>query len=131
MIFIKLPVADLSRSRDFYGHLGFTFNEAFSDERSTAVVVEETIVVQLTTGAAPDDAPVGATDHAERETSVVYALAVDGRDAVDELAEKATAAGASVTSPEDNDPAVYRRAFTDPDGHLWELLYLEPRHVLD
>ena len=41
MIFVRLPVADLVAAREFYGALGFGFNEAFSDERTVSVVVDE------------------------------------------------------------------------------------------
>ncbi|MEY4039567.1 MAG: hypothetical protein RLZZ52_435, partial [Actinomycetota bacterium] len=44
-IFITLPVANISRSREFFNGLGFTFNEDFSDEETTCMIVTDTIMV--------------------------------------------------------------------------------------
>ena len=47
MIFVNLPVKDVQASRAFFGALGFTFNEQFSDENTAAMVIEENIVAML------------------------------------------------------------------------------------
>ena len=63
MIFVNLPVKDLPATRRFFGALGFSFNEAFSDETAACMVVDENIFVmhlteekfaQFVTGAVGD-----------------------------------------------------------------------------
>ena len=47
MIFVNLPVADVSASREFYTGLGFSVNEMFSDAQVTSIVVSDAIVVMI------------------------------------------------------------------------------------
>lgn len=46
-IFVNLPVKDLTKSKAFYEHLGFTINPHFSDETAVCVVLSERIFVML------------------------------------------------------------------------------------
>ncbi len=59
-------------------------------------------------------------------TEAILALSADSRDEVDAFADKALAAGGSLA----NDPLemgfMYGRSFNDPDGHLWEIVWMDP-----
>jgi predicted lactoylglutathione lyase len=48
---------------------------------------------------------------------------VQSRAEVDELIEKAEAAGAAVTTPRDRPWGIYSGYFRDLDGHLWEIIW--------
>jgi predicted lactoylglutathione lyase len=48
---------------------------------------------------------------------------VQSRAEVDELIEKAEAAGAAVTTPRDRPWGIYSGYFRDVDGHLWEIIW--------
>jgi len=48
---------------------------------------------------------------------------VQSRVEVDELIEKAEAAGAAVTTPRDRPWGIYSGYFRDLDGHLWEIIW--------
>jgi len=48
---------------------------------------------------------------------------VQSRVQVDELIEKAEAAGAAVTTPRDRPWGIYSGYFRDLDGHLWEIIW--------
>jgi len=48
---------------------------------------------------------------------------VQSRAEVDELIEKAEAAGAVVTTPRDRPWGIYSGYFRDLDGHLWEIIW--------
>jgi predicted lactoylglutathione lyase len=48
---------------------------------------------------------------------------VQSRAEVDQLIEKAEAAGAAVTTPRDRPWGIYSGYFRDLDGHLWEIIW--------
>ncbi|HKG52382.1 MAG TPA: hypothetical protein VKB14_18280, partial [Actinomycetales bacterium] len=40
-LFVNLPVSDLQKSVEFFTQLGFTFDQRFTDERATCMIVGE------------------------------------------------------------------------------------------
>ena len=128
-IFVNLPVKDLDRSMDFFGALGFDFNPQFTNEQAACMVIAENIYAMLLTepmfkGFTPKDI-AGAT----KTTEVMTALSSESREAVDTFLEKAIEAGATeVRDPQDHG-FMYGRAFNDPDGHIWEVFWMDPAHV--
>lgn len=131
MIFLNLVVRDLARSRDFYQALGFRLEQHSSDERSAALVVDDKIVIVLVTqDLFTDLAPVAVGDPAASSTSV-YQLSVGGREEIDDLVAKAEASGGQVWTPRNDEPSNRTGGFTDPDGHVWQVRWMEPLHVID
>jgi predicted lactoylglutathione lyase len=66
---------------------------------------------------------------ASKTTEAIIALGVESRERVDELADKALASGGQpVKEPMDQDP-MYGRSFQDPDGHIWEVFYMDSAAV--
>jgi predicted lactoylglutathione lyase len=129
---ITLAVADLERALTFYRRLGFESNgivgtewadEATGANGAIAIFrLEGGLLLNLYPRAdlAKDAAiPVGPPHSGE------FSLAqlVRDRDEVDELLEKAAAAGATVTPPHDRPWGIYSGYFHDPDGHLWEVIW--------
>ena len=130
MIFLSLPVQDLARARAFYEDLGFRINEYSSDDRTASVVVDENIVVTLQT---PDRfAEVAGAESGDpaRPTSVPC-LTVESRDEVDDLVGKAVAAGGRPWADAEEDGARYTGSFADPDGNVWQILWLDQLHVVN
>ena len=130
MIFLSLPVQNLHRARGFYEALGFSINEHSSDEHTASVVVDENIVVTLHSrdrfaeiaGAEPGD-PARPT--------ALPCLTVDDRAEVDDVVAKAVAAGGNHWAPPREDAARYTGSFTDPDGNVWQVLWLDQLHVVN
>jgi uncharacterized protein len=130
-IFLNLPVSDVAAGRAFYTALGFSVNEQFSDESSASVVVSESIFLQLLgperfrsflpQGTAPAD-PRAAT-------AALYALSCESREEVDQMVEKAVGAGGGTWMPAQDHGFMYGSSFTDPDGHVWEVMWMDPAHV--
>lgn len=125
MIFVNMPVADLARSETFYTALGFVKNPQFSDEESACMVVSETIHVMLLSHArwrtftSRPIPPAGASE-------VMLALTCDSRDAVDAMNEAAAAnGGAADVNPAQDLGFLYNRNLADPDGHVWEAMYVD------
>ena len=126
MIFVNLPVTDLSRAKAFYAGLGFTFNEQFSDERTASVVVEENIVVMLLTRPKFEDFSAGPVGDPAQATSVINAISAGNREEVDDLLARALASGGKPWQPAQDHGFMYGTSFTDPDGNVWEAMWMDP-----
>ena len=125
MIFVNLPVADLARSRAFYEALGFTINEDFSDETAASVVISDTIYVMLLTREKMKtftSLPIG---DAGKETQHLIALSRDSRADVDAIHDAAVASGGKTFRPTEDHGWMYTRSFADPDGHVWEPVFMD------
>lgn len=125
MIFVSLPVADLARSMRLYEALGFTNEPRFTDATAAAMRWSDAILVMLNTRekwASFTDRPIA--DSGSNEVALV--LSCDSRDAVDRVADVAETAGwAAGGAPEDHG-FMMNRSLRDPDGHHWELMWMDP-----
>jgi predicted lactoylglutathione lyase len=65
----------------------------------------------------------------KRNSEVLLALSAESREKVDEMVEKAVAAGGSVTGETQDHGFMYGRAFEDLDGHTWEVVWMDPAAV--
>lgn len=128
-VFINIPVTDLDRAKSFYTALGYSVNEQFTDEKASNIVISDTIYVMLLTR--EYFATFASKDVADTATSAaaIMALSADSREAVDELADKAIAAGGRQTNEPQDMGFMYSRSFQDPDGNLWETLWMDPTFV--
>jgi predicted lactoylglutathione lyase len=62
---------------------------------------------------------------ATKSTEAIVALSVDSRERVDELADRALAAGGKPVNEPTDQGFMYGRSFADLDGHQWEILYMD------
>jgi predicted lactoylglutathione lyase len=129
MVFLNLPVSDLAASRAFYAGLGFTFDEQFSDERTTAVVVDEHLVVMLLTRDRFADFVTGPIGDPAAATTQLTALSAAGRAEVDEFLARALASGGKPWKPAQDHGFMYGVSFADPDGHVWEVMWMDQSQV--
>lgn len=127
MIFVNLPVRELSKSRKFYEAIGAVNNPQFSDEASACMVLSDTISVMLLTHPKWVTFTKKSIADATKASEVMLALSCDSRDAVNATAEAAGKAGGAVDS---NPPQDYgfmlNRHVEDPDGHVWALMWMDP-----
>lgn len=124
-IFINLPVRDLDRSKAFYESLGFTINQQFSDETGACVVISDTIFVMLLTHDKFKQFTPKEIADAHKTTEVLNALSVASKERVDELMELALNNGGTPNGQTQEYDFMYGRDFNDPDGHIWELFYMD------
>lgn len=125
-IFVNLPVKDLNKSVAFFTKLGYTFNPQFTDDTATCMIVSDDIFVMLLTHpkfAAFTPKPIS---DATKATEVLVCLSVESRAKVDEMVRNAVGAGGSTHSQPQDHGFMYGHGYTDLDGHIWELVYLQP-----
>lgn len=128
-IFVNLPVKDLARSRDFFSQLGYGFDDRFSDENAACLVISDDIFAMLLTEPFFKSFTKKDVADARTSTETMIALSAESRAQVDELADKALAAGgSSATDPQDHG-FMYARSFYDPDDHHWELVWMDPAAI--
>jgi uncharacterized protein len=126
MIFVNLPVTDLKRSRAFYEAVGATNEPKFSNEAAAMMRFSEEVNVMLLThdffrSFTPKQIP-----NAHESAQVLLCLSADSKHAVDAQVEQARAAGGKPdpTPTQDIGGMMYGRSFEDPDGHIWEVMWM-------
>lgn len=129
MIFVNLPVKDIARSRAFFGALGFSFNPDFSSEDTACMIVEENIFVMLLMEARFKEFLIGDIGDTAKGKEVLTCLSAGSRQEVDDTLAKALASGGSAWRPVMDYGFMYGCSFQDPDGHVWELAYMEPQQA--
>jgi predicted lactoylglutathione lyase len=125
-IFVNLPVRNLKRSIEFFTQLGYKFNPQFTDETATCMIVTDDIFVMLLTEEKFKTFTPKPICDATKSTEVLIALSLEGREKVDEIVRKAVAAGGTTYNKPQDHGFMYAHGFQDLDGHIWEVLYMEP-----
>lgn len=126
MIFVNLPVKNLTKSVEFFTELGFEFNKQFTDDKATAMVVsDEAYVMLLVEDFYKTFVKKEITDTATHNEAIV-AVSASSRDEVDDLVHKALAAGGTASNDPIDEGPMYGWSFQDIDGHLWEVMYMDP-----
>ena len=126
-LFVNLPVRDLKRSVDFFTRLGFRFNPQFTDEKATCMILSEEAYVMLLVEDRFRDFTRRRIADTASGTEAILALTAGSRAEVDELAQKALDAGGSKAMEPMDHGFMYTRSFYDPDGHHWELFWMDPK----
>jgi predicted lactoylglutathione lyase len=66
----------------------------------------------------------------DRQMEVQNAVSASSRQEVDDLVEKAIAAGArNAKAGVEEGGFMYSRGFEDPDGHLWDFVWMDPSAI--
>src|SRR5882724_12723365 len=126
MIFVNLPVTDLPRATAFYEAIGAVKNEQFCDDTASCMVFSETIHVMLLTHDKFRQFTPKKIADAKTTSEVLICISADSRDAVDDMVDKAkTARGTVDPSPKQDYGFMYGRSFEDPDGHIWEVMWMD------
>lgn len=127
MIFVNLPVKNLDTSVDFFTKLGFSFDPRFTDETATQMIVSDDAFVMLLVEDRFKDFTKKELVDATTHTEVIMALSSESREGVDKLADKALEVGGTRANDAlEMGDFMYSRSFQDPDGHLWEVVWMDP-----
>jgi predicted lactoylglutathione lyase len=128
-VFINLPTGNLKASMAFYDALGFKNNPHFTNDAAACMVYSDTIYVMLHSHPSWrrfTQRPIPPSTSSE----VMLALSVDSIKEVDTLNDIAQANGGTADiNPKQDLGFMYSRAFTDPDGHIWEPFWMDPKAI--
>ncbi len=128
-IFVNLPVKDLDRSVAFFTALGYRFNLQFTDKNATCMIISDTIYAMLLVEPYFKTFTPRALCDATTHTEALLALSVESRARVDEMVGAALDAGGTEPRERTDMGFMYNRAFADPDGHIWEIFWMDPAVV--
>lgn len=125
-VIIALPIEDRRTSCAFYRDgLGFTVPGEPAEDG-----VPEPLQVELNSGVRVMLIPTGGFGWVlgdrpaapAGQSECILTIGLDSRTALDQLLERARTAGAEIVTAAGEQPWGYSATFTDPDGHLWQLV---------
>jgi uncharacterized protein len=125
-LFVNLAVKDLPRSKAFFARLGFEFNPRFTDDNAACMIVGAESFVMLLAEPFFRTFTKKSLCDTRTQTEGLFALSCDSRAEVDALVEKAIAAGGSHAMDVQDHGFMYAWSFYDPDGHHFEVLWMDP-----
>ncbi|MBC9798543.1 VOC family protein [Sinomicrobium weinanense] len=123
--FINLPVRDLGKSMDFFKGIGFKFNDQFTDEKAGCMIISDTLSVMLLTEGYFRTFTKKPVSDAKTVTEVLIALEVSSKEEVIQKISKAQSLGAEIYANPQDHGWMYQHSFADPDGHQWELTWVD------
>ena len=127
MIFVNLPVADLSKSRAFLEGLGATNEPKFTDDTAACMQLSDSIFVMLLTHDKFKQFTPRPIADATAGSEVLLCLSADSREQVDSSVERSVSAGGTADpGPKQDYGVMYGRSVADPDGHIWEIMWMDP-----
>ena len=128
-IFINLPISEMKTSMAFYTALGFKNKPEFTNEDGACMVWSDTIYVMIHTPKSWrrfTDRPIPPSTSCE----VMLSLSLDSTKEVDAFTDSAQANGGTADiNPKQDLGFMYSRSFTDPDGHVWESFWMDPKAI--
>jgi predicted lactoylglutathione lyase len=126
MIFLNLPVGDIAVATQFYQAIGCARNDQYSDERSSSMVWSEVITFQLMTKEYFATFSPKKLGDAKLSCGMLIALNRESRSQVDEMVSSAAkAGGVPDVRPVMDQGWMYNRTFEDPDGHIFEVMWMD------
>jgi predicted lactoylglutathione lyase len=128
MIFVNLAVDDVAASKKFFTELGYTINPQFSTDDCACVVISDTIIAMMLGKKHYQQFTEKQIADARTTSETLLCLSAESREKVDELVDKAVAAGATAGKTQDYG-TMYGRAYDDLDGHTWEIMWMDPSQV--
>ncbi|MCX5051378.1 MULTISPECIES: VOC family protein [unclassified Streptomyces] len=129
MIFVNLATDDVDASKKFFTQLGYTINPQFSNDECACVVISDTIIAMLLSKQRYADFTKKEIADPTKTSEVLICLSAESREKVDELVNKAVAAGGTANADVQDHGYMYGRSFDDLDGHSWEVVWMDPAAV--
>lgn len=126
MIFVNLPVSDLQQSRRFLEAIGAVNEPRFTDDTAACMTLSDTIHVMLLTHDKFRQFTPRPIADANAGSEVLLCLSSESRESVDSTVERAVAAGGTADpAPKQDYGVMYGRSIADPDGHIWEVMWMD------
>jgi predicted lactoylglutathione lyase len=125
-IYVNLPVRDLKRSKEFFSKLGFEYNPKFTDENAACMILGPEAYVMLLAEPFFKTFTKREISDTSKTTEALFALSCESRAEVDDMVKKAVASGGSHAMDPMDHGWMYGWSFYDPDGHHWEVMWMDP-----
>ena len=125
-IFVNLPIKNLDKTIAFFTKLGFRFNPQFTDHNATCMIVEDNIFIMLLVEQFFKTFTKKELCDTRKKTEVILSLSAESREKVDQMITHAVKAGALEPREAQDHGWMYQRSFQDIDGHLWEIVWMDP-----
>ncbi|HEY0046705.1 MAG TPA: VOC family protein [Flavobacterium sp.] len=124
---MNLPVKDIAASKTFFINLGFTFDSQFESADCTSLRIgENTPPIMLFTEQMIESFSGQKVADPSNGVEVLISFDAESIAEVDEMAEKVRSAGGKIYGePAEKDGWMYGFGFSDPDGHRWNMLYMD------
>lgn len=125
---VNLPVKDLKRTKDFYTRLGFTFKPLPGNREDGACLILGTKNVQVMFFEEPvfRSFTDGEVTDTKSSNEVLFSIDAEDTEEVDSIAENVKKAGGTIfAEPAEKEGWMYGCGFRDPDGHRWNVLFME------
>ena len=124
-VFINLPVKDLQKSLDFYTALGFSNNPQFSDDTAKCMVWSENIFVMIMTHEKFNTFATKPLADTKSHLAGLFSLSLDSLDEVNNVVNSGLQAGGTEPNELRDYGFMQQRTIEDPDGHTWEVFYMD------
>lgn len=128
-IYVNVAVKDLERAKAFFSSLGFTFNAQFTDQKAACMVINEDAYVMLLAEPFFRGFTKREPCDTTKNTEAMLAISCASRAEVDQMVRKAIEGGGSQAMDTMDHGFMYGSSFYDPDGHHWEVLWMDPSAV--
>jgi len=128
-IFVNLPVKNLDKAIKFFKRLGFALNRQFTDKTAACMVMSDDIYAMLLTETKFKEFTPKEIADATKTTEVLTCLTADSKDEVNRIVNTALAAGATEAREPMDYSFMFLRSFNDLDGHIWEIIWMDPSHL--
>lgn len=124
-VFINLAVTDLERSMQFYTAMGFANNPQFSDDTAKCMVWSDNIYVMIMTHDKFKSFATKPIADTKNSLAGIFSMSFDNMDEVNKAMDNALAAGGTEPTEMKDYGFMQQRSIEDPDGHTWELFYMD------
>nr|WP_294780046.1 VOC family protein [uncultured Flavobacterium sp.] len=128
-IFLNLAVKDLNKAIFFFNELGFPTNPKFTNEKGACIVIDENIFLMILVEEFYKTFTPKQICDTKTTSEVIISISLDSREQVDEMIEKAVKAGGTDYIPAKDYGWMFQRTFLDPDGHHWEVFYMDESQI--
>jgi predicted lactoylglutathione lyase len=125
-IYVNLAVNDLERSKAFFSAIGLKFEPQFTNEQAACLILGENIYAMLLVKDLFKSFTRKSLCDPKESTEALVGLSCESREEVDALVARALAAGGAIPRAPQDYGFMYGHGFEDIDGHIWELIYMDP-----
>lgn len=124
---INLPVKDLNKSKEFFTKIGFSFHPRHlnSNDAAGLLIGESNTIVMLFPESTFKSFTRNDISNTQQATEVLLSIDAASKEEVEEMVQKAVAAGGTIYSEPSGQGWMYGAGFADLDGHRWNVLYMD------